>query len=1169
MKSPTPIPRPSQRRVQGHAQPSASIEQRFASLDYAGVALQGADDLWQTHAARALLRNWPEDRERLAQFDQTDARLHLGAAHWIRGDDDQAASILRKQSCEHARRLLDLIERPKIQVLAQLPWTRLAPHDLLSGVSRDPKFEVRNISYHPDDVQNRPYADVRQFLDPSFDPAFYLCTMVEWHQIPANLDELRCPKLGQTADYDLHAQVIRPWYDVFDELFTTDPGEWADVAGLVDRPVCSFPKVFGLPESLPPIPNGPRGLDFFISGTLLDHMHPDKVARVHEVLGMDDIEARVLRGFVRSDAYFGLLADSKVSFSYIRRPGATSTRGLETLAMGCALALQEESVLRLWLGESEGVATYSGQSGELPRCIERILRDWPRFSEAAQRGARRVREEFSLPRVGSEYLRFATFRAAAERPCPRVGERPPLLQKRSCMRVGWMPQDLTVRRRTMHDTVRRMSAQLASAPDEICLGDMVRELLLEFAFYEQDRDVELREPGLFDQAISLLRRGIAAFPASLALRFQLLRAGVHFGDTALRAEALAQVDEILGRPEGDWLLPAMADVMPIDYFGEHFHYRAYLDALHDSFVSGEQGPTERVRLVLASVAAYGGRELGQAELFELAAELDPGFAPYRFSLARSLHESGDAASCDRAIRILRELVDASTVFVEAHEMLERLLADRPHAEPIPKSARLPMQRVQEASIEIRRFVRAVQPAKPDPNERQKVRAKLEALGDKCALSVLVPWPGTANELSDLLADLCCQTIVRELQVVIAVSPEDASKTSLGEQFEAALHLQWCPVSESSSHAARLNRCIEEAEGELLTVAGPGDRFDSSAFERLAGQLLLRAELSVVYPDQAASTTPAHRFSASCCEQYKCGAAFSRRRLFSHCPVGPHAMWRRRLHDRYGLFDESYLAATEQEFWLRLGPRESFFRYQGTLSLICSGDEHLALRLASFAPEQLDRARLAHWPPSWGPLPERVAEQWLASTLYPSSIRLEAEALKTLGAMSPVASEEAIGLLDFYEHCLLQQDLHCAEIALKTCLDRHPQGMTARLAYAELQRLSNGPAAAGQVLGEALRRHSLESVLRKRLAVCQHECGDLEGARASLLQARAAAPRDAAVLLSLAAISYRGERFEEAEEQFRAALELSPHDPHAIAGLAASSQRLQSAAHSPASAGPVG
>jgi hypothetical protein len=40
------------------------------------------------------------------------------------------------------------------------------------------------------------------------------------------------------------------------------------------------------------------------------------------------------------------------------------------------------------------------------------------------------------------------------------------------------------------------------------------------------------------------------------------------------------------------------------------------------------------------------------------------------------------------------------------------------------------------------------------------------------------------------------------------------------------------------------------------------------------------------------------------------------------------MWRRRLHDRYGLFDESYLAATEQEFWLRLGPRESFFRYPG-------------------------------------------------------------------------------------------------------------------------------------------------------------------------------------------------------------------------------------------------
>jgi len=41
---------------------------------------------------------------------------------------------------------------------------------------------------------------------------------------------------------------------------------------------------------------------------------------------------------------------------------------------------------------------------------------------------------------------------------------------------------------------------------------------------------------------------------------------------------------------------------------------------------------------------------------------------------------------------------------------------------------------------------------------------------------------------------------------------------------------------------------------------------------------------------------------------------------THCFVGPMPMWRKSLHDRFGLFDESYVVAGDWEFWVRCAVR---------------------------------------------------------------------------------------------------------------------------------------------------------------------------------------------------------------------------------------------------------
>ena len=250
--------------------------------------MTGGQDQWQTYAAMGLVGKSREAIEGLRRFDCQEARFYSAVASWIDGDEATAIATLEKIPTPHAQNLLTLIRKPKILVLAQLPYTRLAPHDLLTAAAHDKKFKIQNISFHPDDLPNRPYADIHQFYDPRHPPDFYVCTMVEWHLIPPNLQELPCPIIGQTSDYDAHIQTVYPWLQLFDEFLVTDQTEWQDVRRLVRVPVSTFPKSFGISDTLPPVSAKPRKVDVFVSGSAIHPYHPDKVRLLNQTLRLPD-----------------------------------------------------------------------------------------------------------------------------------------------------------------------------------------------------------------------------------------------------------------------------------------------------------------------------------------------------------------------------------------------------------------------------------------------------------------------------------------------------------------------------------------------------------------------------------------------------------------------------------------------------------------------------------------------------------------------------------------------------------------------------------------------------------------------------------------------------------------------------------------------------------------
>ena len=329
----------------------------FSGGDYLSAARGLPSHSWQYWASLGLIGHPVNAAEELQRFSDPDALFFAGVSSWITGDDDRARHLLARCPGEHARGLLDLIAKRPITVLAQLPWNRRGPWDMLTRLN-DPAFRVLNVSFHPDDIQNRPYADARTLVPSGLKPDLFVAEMLEWHLIPPNVRTLGCPVLGHSSDFDLHIQTVAPWLELFDELVVLDHTEWRGLNGAVTVPVSVFPKVFGVPADLPGVSGGQRDIDVFLSGAVTHPYHIDKEAIVLDVLGVADIHALMVQGFDGSDVYYRNLSRSKLCCTFIRHAGATPTRGLEALGMGCVVAVQDESVLRLFVPDQAGLVSY-------------------------------------------------------------------------------------------------------------------------------------------------------------------------------------------------------------------------------------------------------------------------------------------------------------------------------------------------------------------------------------------------------------------------------------------------------------------------------------------------------------------------------------------------------------------------------------------------------------------------------------------------------------------------------------------------------------------------------------------------------------------------------------------------------------------------------------------
>jgi hypothetical protein len=647
------------------------------------VAREGGEQEWRTYAALGLIGNTHEAVEGLARFDHPEAAFYSAVARWIGGEDDTIPALLEPIRTAHAQNLLALLRKPRIKVLAQWSWRRSGCSDLLAGAVVDPRFQVTNISFHADDLPNKPYRNIHDYCVASEPPDFYICAMVEWHVVPPNLQELPCPVFGQTADYDLHIQTVYPWLGLFDAVLVTDPSEWRDVNRLVSIPVYTFPKSFGVPNDVPPLRQEARDIDVYLSGTMLHPYHRDKAQLLHQLLKDRDLRIKVVNGFKAPCNYYEDLARCKVCITYVRHPTALPTRGLEALAMGCALIVQDGNVLTLFAGKEQGVLTYQLQRQDLVGTVRALVADWPNFARRAEAGARLVREDFSLTRVASQYLRFLTFLAARPRAARKSCNTQGLTQKRCVLQKGWLPGEnprySPVLQTRAIENQRRLQTALVAVPDSPhALIDLARESVLAHFHRAEREGIPIRQWLAFVREV--YRTTCERFPHSLVARFNSIRVMLHFGTPAFVSEALALLDETLSRPASHWQIDVMEDVFPWDFFPQFFNYRAYFDRITEHLTQGVPIESDLYRLIAAALHAYRGFYPTYFGFYSqslddhrAATSLDPDFPYFQFWYAEQLLNRRLPEDRVSACALLRELIAGSLLFQEASAMLDEAM----------------------------------------------------------------------------------------------------------------------------------------------------------------------------------------------------------------------------------------------------------------------------------------------------------------------------------------------------------------------------------------------------------------------------------------------------------------------------------------------------------------
>lgn len=231
-------------------------------------------------------------------------------------------------------------------------------------------------------------------------------------------------------------------------------------------------------------------------------------------------------------------------------------------------------------------------------------------------------------------------------------------------------------------------------------------------------------------------------------------------------------------------------------------------------------------------------------------------------------------------------------------------------------------------------------------------------GKDIKVSAIVSTYKSAVFMRGCLEDLVVQTLYArgelEILVIDSGSPEKEGEI-VREMQQRHPDIRYLRTERETLYAA-WNRGVTLASGKYLTSANTDDRHRGDALELMARHLDSNPDVALVYGDALVTQQPNETFERSSAKHRFNWPPYSYAGLLRQCTIGPQPLWRKTLHDRYGMFDEKFFVVGDYEFWLRAGRDEKFELLPQILGLYYQNAAGLEYSSGRMAAETLEVQR---------------------------------------------------------------------------------------------------------------------------------------------------------------------------------------------------------------------
>jgi glycosyltransferase involved in cell wall biosynthesis len=187
------------------------------------------------------------------------------------------------------------------------------------------------------------------------------------------------------------------------------------------------------------------------------------------------------------------------------------------------------------------------------------------------------------------------------------------------------------------------------------------------------------------------------------------------------------------------------------------------------------------------------------------------------------------------------------------------------------------------------------------------------------VSAIISTYNSSSFLEECIKDLLNQSLYKSgnIEIVVVDSGSNESEDKIVECFQNHYSgIKYIRTQTRESLYQAWNRGIVQAAGTYITNANTDDRHHSECLERLVYKLDGRPDCDVaygnLYKSAAANETFDDNDKSSPCYSQK----FNPGSLLLHDFTGAQPVWRKSLHDKIGLFDESFEVVGDYEFFLR-------------------------------------------------------------------------------------------------------------------------------------------------------------------------------------------------------------------------------------------------------------